>query len=396
MKNLFKKISLCLVCIVFVIGSTFSLAACGKGPENKDKIQVLNLSVNPGVEFIVDENDKVLSVTARNEDGAYILENFTTFTGMSAKDAALKFLELSEEYGFVVSGSTDGETFTISVSGDGAEDLYNDVKSNIQSKANNLGLNISNMVEISKTELKEMVSECYQEYAQADLGNMSEENLLEMLKESRIETKDLHTEDERLDYFRDRAKTIINTKIDGIIEYFNTNVPSSIKPLVQNYVDLIENVKEYVNDQYNAIDTQLTEEYTNVKTELANYISTKKEYLSKVQEYKNALELNKDADITNDIANVEELKQQYEILKSQANSIYAELEQERYAIKTEVMNFVKTQFATKIALLNNTIDSIGQHISLNLNNIENQINTKLTELKNSYVADSESPWTIAD
>ena len=395
MKRFIKKITLCLICMAFVIGSTLSLAACGKKPE--DKMQVLNLSVNPGIEFIVDEEDKVLSVTANNEDGAYILENFTTFTGMSAKDAALKFLELSEEYGFVVSGSTDGETFTISVSGDGAEDLYNDVKSKIQSKANLLGLEIANLVEINKTELKEMVSECYQEYAQSELESMSEEKLLEMLEQSRIETKDLHTEDERLEYYRDRAKTIINTKVDEIIKYFNTNAPETIKPLLQNHINTInDDIKEYIENQYAAIDDQLSEEYANAETELLNYINTKKEYLAKVQEYRAALELNSDNDLTNDVANIEELKQQYETLKSQAETVYSELEQERNAIKTEVMNFVKTQFQAKISLLNSTINSIGQLISLNLNNIEAQIDIKLTELKNSYIQNSQSPWDSAN
>ena len=56
------------------------------------------------------------------------------------------------------------------------------------------------------------------------------------------------------------------------------------------------------------------------------------------------------------------------------------------------MNFVKEQFASKIELINNTIDSIGEQINLNLNEMENQINLKLTELKNAYVANSENPW----
>lgn len=394
MKNLFKKISLCLVLMFMFIGSA-SLVGCNFG--NGDKMQVLNLSVNPGVEFIVDQNDKVISVTASNEDGAYILEKFTTFTGMSAKDAALKFLELSEQYGFVVSGSTNGETFTISVSGEGAEDLYNDVKGKIQSKATELGLSIANMVEITKSELKDIVSECYQEYAQSDLADMTEEDLLAMLKQSRIETKDLHTEDERLEYYRDRAKTVIVTKIDEIVEYFNTTVPAAIKPLIQTSINFIENdVKNFIINQYNAIDSLLTEEAANAQAELNNYINTKKDYLAKVQEYRDALELNADADLSNDVANIDELKQQYETLKAQAKTIYDELEDERLAIKTEVMNFVKTTLEAKITLLNSTIDAISEHISLNLNNIENEINVKLTELKNSYVAASENPWNTAE
>ena len=100
----FKKLGIGALALALGIGAT-GLTGCSP----KEEMQIMNLSVNPGVEFVVDKDDKVLSVTARNEDGAYLLEKFTNFTGMSANDAALKFIELSEEYGFVVSGTANGE-----------------------------------------------------------------------------------------------------------------------------------------------------------------------------------------------------------------------------------------------------------------------------------------------
>ena len=143
-----KKFGIGALALILGLGAT-TLTGCGKDKDPKE-LQIMNLSVNPGVEFVVDENDKVLSVTASNEDGAFILNKFTDFTGMSAKDAALKFIEMSEEYGFVVEGTANGESITISVSGEGAEKLYNDVKSKISSKVKELGLSIDKMVEISR------------------------------------------------------------------------------------------------------------------------------------------------------------------------------------------------------------------------------------------------------
>lgn len=389
MKKFFKQLGIGALSLAMVVGAGFSLTACGK---KEDKNQVLSLSVNPGVEFVVDKEDKVVSVTASNEDGAYILNKFTEFTGMSAKDAALKFLELSEEYGFVVEGSTDGEEFTISVSGEGAEDLYNDVKNKIQTKATELGLAINEMVEITKTELEALVSECYQEYAQADIENMTEEQLVEMLKQSRIETKDLLTEDERLEYYRDRVKTIISTKIEQIQEFITENVPAQIKLLVQANVTILEGINSFIDQQYQAVNTLLSEEYAAAEAELENYIAKKEAYLAKVEEYRTALELNADADATNDVENVEELKQQFESLKTQAKGIYEGLEEERDAIKAEVMNFVKTQLETKIKLLNDTIDAIAEYVELNMSNIQTEVNAKLTELKNTYSSSAENPW----
>ena len=160
MKKIFQKIGLCMLALVMIVGAGLTLSAC-----NKAEQQVMSLSVNPSIEFVLDEDDKVVSVTANNEDGVYILQQFSDFTGMTAEDAALKFLELCETYGFVVEGSTDGETFTIAVSGDGAKAVYNDVKNKIKEKATELGLQIDELVKLGKEKLKQLVAECYQEYS---------------------------------------------------------------------------------------------------------------------------------------------------------------------------------------------------------------------------------------
>ena len=133
MKNLFKKITLFACMVAICITSVISLVGCAKKPDPES--QVMNIAVNPSIEFVLDNNDKVVSVSATNEDGAYILSKFTEFTGMNAQDAALKFLELSEQYGFIVEGSINNEKITISVSGEGDEDLYNKVKNKIETKS---------------------------------------------------------------------------------------------------------------------------------------------------------------------------------------------------------------------------------------------------------------------
>lgn len=390
MKRFFKLLSLSVLSLVLVVGATIGLAGCGK--KDKKETQVVSLSVNPGVEFVVDSEDKVVSVTANNEDGAYILNKFTEFTGMSAKDAALKFLELSEQYGFVVEGSTDGETFTISVSGEGAEDLYNDIKGKINSKVTELGLAVGEMVEITKTELETMVAECYQEYSKTEVQNLTEEELVNLLKQSRIETKDLHTEDERFAYYRDRALEMVEAKIEAVNSYINTNASVIEKTFVTPFLSILVEIPDFIEEEYNTVKAMLEEEFTAVETELDSYITKKEAYLAKVQEYRNALENNADADPSNDVLNVEELKQQYETLKEQAKTIYLGLEEERQSIKAEILTFMQTTFQAQLEILNAQINSIVEYVEINMQEIQTTINTKLTELKNSYVANSENPW----
>lgn len=383
MKNIFKRISACVIAFVMVVGASFALTGCGKKAETK----VMNLSVNPSIEFIVDEDDKVISVSATNEDGAYILQKYTEFTGMSAKDAALKFLELSEEYGFVVEGSTDGETFTISVSGENAEELYNTVKNKISSKATELGVSIQNLVKVGKEELKSVVAECYKEYSSADLENLTEKELVKLIQDSREETKNLFTEDEKQAYYRERAQKVISAKIDAINNYLEEN--NSIQNLIITpIVNAMNTIYSTLESTFNSINAQIEEMYTNASTgvnaKLDDYIELKKEYLAAVEEYKQAVE--------NSSANVETLKQEMEALKAQAEQDWAALKTARDNVKQQFTTLMETTVQEILTNLNTQVNSLLEKIDLTAQEISQEVQSQITALKTEYENSTSNPW----
>lgn len=397
MNKFLKKISMLVLTFVVFVSAGVSLVACKEPAEEK---QVMNLAVNPSIELILDEEDKVISVSATNEDGAYILEKFSEFTGMTAKDAALKFLELSEEYGFVVKGSTDGENLTISVSGEGAEKLYNDVKAKIKSKATELGMNIGQMVKTSKENLETMVSECYQEYSVADIEDMSEKELIQLIKKSREETKYLFTDDEKQAYYRERAKEVISAKLDAINEYVENNsslVNAILTPLLTSMNSayaLLENAYATINAQIEELYENGNQSFEAINKQREDYIELKKQYLAVVEEYNIAIALNQDEDPTNDVdlADVSEAKTLLESLKAQAKDAQEDLEEARQEATNSVLNYVKTTIHTQIEALNTTINSILSHISLEAEEIQNVVNTKIQELKIEHKNNAKNPW----
>lgn len=391
MKNKFKKLTIGLLSTAVVAGATSPLVgcSCSKG----DDLQVMTMSVNPGVEFIVDKDDKVVSVTASNEDGAYILNNFENFTGMSAKDAASKFLELSEQYGFVVSGTMDGEKITISVSGDGADELYKDVKKAISSKVSELGMQIADMVKIAESDLEDMIEECYQEYTSSEIADLSEEKLLEMLKASREETKGLFTEDERLEYYKDRAQKILETKIATIEAYvgsMGTTIASTA--LSTTLMPALNLVKTGITEAYNTVDTALNTALSQIESKRETYIAKKKEYLAKVEAYKEALEAENEALAT-------ELKTELTNLRSVAKGYQDELMEKVTAAKTELIGKVQTQVQTLLTRLNTAVDNILNGISvlpgvtpLSEEDINTAINNALVALKTEHENKATNPW----
>lgn len=388
-----KRIGLGALALVLGLGTT-TMVGCGKD-DDPNEMQIMNLSVNPGIEFVVDKDDKVLSVTASNEDGAYLLEKFTEFTGMSAKDAALKFIELSEEYGFVVSGTANGESITISVSGEGAEDLYNDVKDKITSKVNELGLTIGQMVEITEDELEDIVEQCYQEYTASEVDNMTTEKLLELIKQSREETKGIYTEQERLEYYRDRAKTMLEAKIDAIKEHISNSGNLLSNLTLTPLVTAMDTAYAAIETAYNAIDTQLQTVFTNIDTQMNTYVTEKERYLAAVEAYRDALEANADADAGNDFttAQIEELKNTMTSLKTQANNLYTTLDNARQDITEDLLNLVQTTVHTQMSSLNTQINAVLEQINMSAETIQTEIQTQINELKTTYTTNSTSPWT---
>ncbi len=396
MKNKFKKLTIGVMSAVMVAGATSSLAGCSCS--EADDLQVMNMSVNPGIEFIVDKQDKVVSVTASNEDGAYILSKFTEFTGMSAGDAAKKFLELSEQYGFVVSGSVKDKEVTISVSGNGADELYKDVKNSIKNKVSDLGMKVKEMVKIDEDDIKEMIETCYQEYTESEIDDLSEEKMLEMLKASREETKGLFTEDERLEYYKERAQEVINTKIQTVKAYLDAQLGVIGNLINSTLVSGLETLNTTITNAYEAIDTQLQTALTQVEAERTTYIAKKEEYLQKVQEYRTALEQN----ATEEIA---QLKTEMEGLRDAAKGYQDELVSKLNTAKNELLGKVKETVQTKMAELNTAINNIITNIETTLGSmtlpgvnplseedIDRAVNSAIETLKAEHTSSATNPW----
>ena len=134
-----KKILSLLLVFCFIIPCAFGLVACGGNDDDDDKsttsatAKVMNVSLNPKLEFVLDKNDKVVSVNALNDDGNNIISisideetQKSLFEGLTADEAVELFLEISEENGYLISG--DEEEIKIEISGS-AESLISKIKS---------------------------------------------------------------------------------------------------------------------------------------------------------------------------------------------------------------------------------------------------------------------------
>ena len=111
---MFKKLGM----VVLGITLLFGIAACTEAPpvEVEAAGTYVSIDINPSIEFIVDENDIVISFNLLNEDAEIICVD-TDFVGMNIEDAAALFIELATEGGYI-DVTSDDNAVLITVIGD--------------------------------------------------------------------------------------------------------------------------------------------------------------------------------------------------------------------------------------------------------------------------------------
>lgn len=224
--KLWKKIAACGMSLALAAGTCALLAGCGGGDgEAAARMQV---DINPSVEFILDADDKVLSVTALNDDGALIIAG-EAFVGKTAEDAVELMASISTDAGYLVKGelSAGQDGITISITGDeeAAQKLYEDVKAGVDAFLEKSGIDaaVERGEALKLDALRALVQEADPTLSDEEVAGMTEEQLLNALKISRIETAQLLTEELRAAYntakeydFRFAERQATKSVIEGL------------------------------------------------------------------------------------------------------------------------------------------------------------------------------------
>ena len=117
--------------------SVFAFTSCGKDPKPEEgTVSRMTVDINPSVEFMIDDQNKVISVTALNDDGSILIVG-ESFIGKTPEEATELVVKLASETGYLVEGNVEASenTVKISVSGDSkyAEKLMQDVSKKAES-----------------------------------------------------------------------------------------------------------------------------------------------------------------------------------------------------------------------------------------------------------------------
>lgn len=200
-----KRKIVCLLLSVIMLLSSMVFVSCGSTEPEEGMITRMTVDINPSVEFMIDDENKVVSVTALNDDGSILIVG-EAFVGKTAEEAVELMISLATETGYLVKGNAQASenTVKISVSGDSryAEKLLSDVKKQATDVLDRLDVNgkVEEIKALGLDALRALALDT-SIFSEEEIAAMDETQLCKVIAAGRIETALLLTEDMRNAYF---------------------------------------------------------------------------------------------------------------------------------------------------------------------------------------------------
>lgn len=251
-----KKRILGLVLTVAMLLSAFAFTACqAPTPEKEEHYSRMTVDINPSVEFMVDGENKVVSVTALNDDGAVLIAG-EAFVGKTAEEATELMVTLATETGYLVKGNVtaDENTVKLSVSGDSetAAALLSDIEAKAASTLESL--DVEGKVAKAEAMTVEAARALYCQLTGAVEEQVAELDFDELYKEialRRTETALLLTEEMRSAYYSAKETRISFAESEATAAVINAMgdvyqlIYSGYKFALDSYSEAITKLDEF-------------------------------------------------------------------------------------------------------------------------------------------------------
>ena len=200
-----KRKLICLLLLCTMLLTAVSVTACSKPTPEDGTMTRMTVDINPSVEFMVDDQNKVISVTALNDDGSILIVG-ESFIGKTPEEAVELMVTLASDTGYLVQGNVEAEenTVKISVSGDTkyAEKLKKAVSEKAESVMESLNIagNVQQVQALAADALRQLALSTSL-YTAEEISAMDEKQLYQVIAEGRVETALLLTEEMREAYY---------------------------------------------------------------------------------------------------------------------------------------------------------------------------------------------------
>ena len=240
-------------CLSLLLVGGICAIALGNRPEVEPKAKaVVSIDVNPSIELVVDDTNKVISVTGTNEDGKMILVD-EEIVNKSLDEAIEIIISTEKETGFLISGRvSDGENeIKVSVSGE-TQDIINEVNNSVKNSISlvcddlNIKETITEVEKYGREVLEARVVEI-DPTLESKVKEMTHEELLNVIKIHHLETSDVYSQKLEELYLEVRNNEISFSEKDSIQSVINS-MDEAYQSFLDVYRDLLASLQSFSND----------------------------------------------------------------------------------------------------------------------------------------------------
>ena len=198
-----RLISIFLLCTLFLTAISFT--SCSNAKPEEGSVTRMTVDINPSVEFMIDDQNKIVSVTALNDDGSILIVG-EAFVGKTPEEAVEMIVTLASDTGYLVQGNAEASENTVKISVSGDSKYAEQLKKDITEKANDTlkALDINGTVEkveALKIDALRQMALSTSLYTEEEISTMDEDQLYKVISAGRIETALLLTEEMRSAYY---------------------------------------------------------------------------------------------------------------------------------------------------------------------------------------------------
>lgn len=368
-----KKLVSTICASALILTGGLTLSACGK---DEAEAKVMNVSLNPEVEFVLDKDNKVLSVNALNDEGNIIISS-GEFVNKDANEAVQLFISISKDNGYLVSGSvsTEKNKLEVQISGESTKEidkLYESVKSSVETKLQELNITgtIEKLKNLPREYLEEVVAEVSPYLEKAQIEAMKYEELVKEIKNSRIETKEYYSQALKEMYYQAKADALRLAQLEKIKEQASLAQKIILEGVESGYQTAITNLeakrKELFLDDGSPYQDAL-KAFNDAKAEYLNYRNQIAESENVTEEMKT--ELNR---LDGEVARVEGL-----LTTAYTNAMTA-------------MDYVKNALTEAYRLVVDAVSEMGASMDIVSDNLTTAITDFTTKFESDYASYKET------
>lgn len=311
-KSKTKNNNALLVFLVVVLIAVVGVAVYFLTRPKQEAESVMALSVNPGVQFVLDQNNKVMRVNATSEAGQALMAE-VEFVGKDANEAARLFVKIATEAGYIQADTT-GKEVTITITcDDETSQKFTELKESVKNSVNNyfkeVGVKARALVSLGENIINDAEKLGIEA---AELAGKTFEEILEVVDTRATELKDI-----ALSY-----RSEFMTRIEALRTQFSTMFDKEdlIADLKAQLEKLPKETQETLNEQLKVAEN----EYNKLKAQFDAQVDKIIEELEKLsQEAIKTLKQNLETDLQ---AGRELLEQHIEEFNQNKETILPEIE----------------------------------------------------------------------